>query len=158
MATPQTLTTKQLQAGFKVGHMTIFNWRAGSAKRGKLPCTTTDGRVTFKLSEVKAWARKHGLEFTEPTAEAEVTKPGPKPKAAAPAKKAGSKLATIAEIHTAGTQTGRVSGKTPAKSNPPKAAAKKVAAEKPGKLARAIGAHAKATENKKAKPAAQPAA
>ena len=112
MATPQTLTTKQLQAGFGVGHMTIFNWRAGSAKREKLPCTTTDGRVTFKLAEVKAWAKKHDLPFTAPTGEAEVVKPGPKPKATAPAKKAAK-------------------------------------AEKPGKLARAIGAHAKKTEAKK---------
>lgn len=149
MAQAQTLTTKQLQTGFGVGHMTIFNWRAGSTKREKLPCTTTDGRVTFKLADVKAWAKKHDLTFTAPTGEAEVTKPGPKPKVAAPAKKV---VAEKAPRKPTAKEAGRAALAAV------KAPAKKVAADKPGRLARAIGAHAKATEGKKAKPTAQPAA
>lgn len=88
MAKTQALTTKDLQAGFSVGHMTIFNWRKGSPTKAALPAhTDAAGRVTFKPAEVKAWARKHGLEFTAPAEAAPEGKPGPKAKAA-PAKKA----------------------------------------------------------------------
>ncbi|MGL4650228.1 MAG: hypothetical protein ACRC1H_12540 [Caldilineaceae bacterium] len=82
MASARTLTTKQVIAGFNVGHMTIFNWRKGTEKQNPLPHTVdAAGRVTFKASEVKAWAKTYERPFTTPTEAAEVTKPGPKPKA-----------------------------------------------------------------------------
>ena len=88
MAKTQALTTKDLQAGFSVGHMTIFNWRKGSPTKAPLPSNTDSaGRVTFKAAEVKSWAKKHGLEFTAPAEAAPEGKPGPKAKVV-PTKKA----------------------------------------------------------------------
>lgn len=95
MATPQTLTTKQVIAGFAVGHMTIYNWRAGTPKQDPLPHTVDSaGRVTFKASEVKAWAKKYGRPFTVPTTEAEVVKPGPKPRST-PVDRSAEKAAKV---------------------------------------------------------------
>lgn len=83
MASKNDLSTKDLQTAFKVGHMTIYNWRQGSATRDPLPCHVDEEtkRVTFRKPEVKAWAKKYSLMFTEPTEKAEEVKPGPKPKA-----------------------------------------------------------------------------
>lgn len=91
MAKAKTLTTKDLQIGFNVGHMTIFNWRKGSATKDPLPCVVDEAsRVTFKEADVKAWAKKHKLAFTAPTEATPESKPGPKAKVA-PAKKASAR-------------------------------------------------------------------
>lgn len=84
----KSYTAKQLQVAFAVGHMTIYNWRQGTATRDPLPCETDDetGRVTFPAASTKAWAKKYGLTFTEPTDSGEASKPGPK--ATTPVKKA----------------------------------------------------------------------
>jgi hypothetical protein len=84
MAKQTTLTTKDLQAGFNVGHMTVYNWRLGSSTRDPLPVhIDASKRVTFKLAEIKAWAKKYQLDF-KPAAELSVAaKPGPKAKKAA---------------------------------------------------------------------------
>lgn len=80
MSTKGILNTKQLMAGFGVGHMTIFNWRAGTATREKLPHAVDEKkRVSFKASEVKAWAKKHELTFKAPTEPATWGTPGPAP-------------------------------------------------------------------------------
>lgn len=103
MATIKTLTTKQVIAGFAVGHMTVHNWRKGTASQTKLPCHVDDkGRVSFVPAEVKAWAKEHGRKFTMPAAPEEPTKPGPKPKAEAapPAKKAAAKKAVADKVVT----------------------------------------------------------
>lgn len=83
----KSYTAKQLQVAFAVGHMTIYNWRQGTATRDPLPCETDDetGRVTFPAASTKAWAKKYGLTFTEPTDSGEASKPGPK--ATTPVKK-----------------------------------------------------------------------
>lgn len=83
MATKKAeLSTKDLQKGFGVGHMTVYNWRQGSATRDPLPANVDEKtkRVTFNKTDVKAWAKKYGLTFTEPTEKAAEVKPGPKPK------------------------------------------------------------------------------
>lgn len=92
----KAFTAKQLQVAFAVGHMTIYNWRQGTATRDPLPCETDDetGRVTFPAASTKAWAKKYGLTFTEPTGDAEVSKPGPKAVKKAPVK-VGKKLAAL---------------------------------------------------------------
>ena len=80
----KTLTVKDLIAGFKVGHMTIFNWRQGTATKDPLPVDVDEsGRVSAKPALVKAWAKKHSLTFTVPAEVGVTTKPGPKPKVAA---------------------------------------------------------------------------
>lgn len=97
----KSYTAKQLQVAFAVGHMTIYNWRQGTATRDPLPCETDDetGRVTFPAASTKAWAKKYGLTFTEPTDSGEASKPGPK--ATTPVKKAAKakfvKLARVAQ-------------------------------------------------------------
>ena len=79
----QALSTKDLQAGFGVGHMTIYNWRQGAATKDPLPCEVDQsGRVTFPVASTKAWAKKHSLEFNVPTEKAAESKPGPKAKVA----------------------------------------------------------------------------
>ena len=128
----KTLTTKQLQTAFGVGHMTIYNWRAGSATRDPLPCSISDERrVTFDLAAVKAWAKKHGVAFTAPTEAAEVTKPGPKPKVVAQADVEKVKKAPAAKEQTP--------------------AVKKASPDKSSKLGRAISAHAVKTTKVKAR-------
>lgn len=93
----QALSTKDLMTGFGVGHMTIFNWRKGGAKKDPLPCDiSVAGRVSYKLGAVKAWAKTHGLKFEAPVTPAEEGKPGPKATAAkkAPAKKVVAQVAS----------------------------------------------------------------
>ena len=84
MATAKMLTTKQVIAGFGVGHMTVYNWRKGSEKQPALPTNVDEaGRVSFKLQDVLAWAKKHGRRFDATCIDAVAvdSKPGPKPKA-----------------------------------------------------------------------------
>ena len=79
MASKNDLNTKQLKAGFNVGHMTIYNWRHGTPTKDPLPHEARDnGQVVFSLPKVKAWAKKHNLDFIEPTTPAEWKKPGPR--------------------------------------------------------------------------------
>ena len=107
MASKQLLTTKQVIAGFAVGHMTIYNWRKGTAKQDPLPTVAVQGedgnKVMFSATDVKAWAKKYERPFTMPTGDAEVVKPGPKPKA--PAVKAAK--APAAKTSTKSSKTGR---------------------------------------------------
>lgn len=95
----QALSTKDLQAGFGVGHMTIYNWRQGTATKDPLPADVDQsGRVTFPLASTKAWAKKHSLEFDTYLAKAPESKPGPKPKVVKPAAKAvKAKAAAVIE-------------------------------------------------------------
>lgn len=95
----QALSTKDLQAGFGVGHMTIYNWRQGTATKDPLPCEVDpSGRVTFPVASTKAWAKKHSLEFNVPTEKAAESKPGPKAKVVKPAaKKAKAEAAAVIE-------------------------------------------------------------
>lgn len=81
MAKAQPLSTKDLMQGFNVSHMSILMWRKGTPTKDPLPHTKDDnGRVSFTLSQVKPWAKKHGLTFTPPTEHAAESKPGPKAK------------------------------------------------------------------------------
>jgi predicted DNA-binding transcriptional regulator AlpA len=76
----KTLTTKQLMAGFGVSDMTVFTWRKGTATKEPIPHTVDGRSVTFPVSEVKAWAKKHGVPFDLVKAEGspDAEKPGPK--------------------------------------------------------------------------------
>lgn len=82
----QTLTVKELQTVFGVGGMTIYNWRQGSARKDPLPCEVDDSRrVSFKVAEVRTWAKSNGVEMVLKPADViasrgEPSKPGPKPK------------------------------------------------------------------------------
>jgi len=81
MATRITYSARQVQAGFAVGHMTIHNWRKGTAKQEPLPCAINDkGHVTFAHGATLAWAKKHGRRFDAAAASAipEAGQPGPK--------------------------------------------------------------------------------
>lgn len=82
------LSIAQVTAGFGITGLTLLNWRKGTATKEKLPHlakTTPGGRVSiaFEEAKVRAWAKKHGLEFklAEAGAAAESAKPGPKAKA-----------------------------------------------------------------------------
>lgn len=92
----KSFTTKQMQAGFDCGHMTIYNWRQGTATKDPLPCNVDGGRVTFPAAQVVSWAKKHGVAFDATRAESGecASKPGPKPKVTAAAKKAPAKKVT----------------------------------------------------------------
>lgn len=61
----QTLNTKQVQVLAGVSHMAIYHWRQGTSTRDPLP--TVEGRtprsVAFKPKDLKAWAKKHGVEL-----------------------------------------------------------------------------------------------
>lgn len=64
----KTLNTKQAMAAFGVSHVTLFNWRRGTATRDPLPCVQDPeawGRATiaFKPVDLKRWAKRYGLEF-----------------------------------------------------------------------------------------------
>ena len=116
MATPKTLSTKDVIAGFGVGHMTVYNWRKGSTSRKPLPVITGDkGRVSFSVDAVKAWAKEHGVKFTVPAIVSWASKPGPKPKAdKAPAKKAPANAIAKAVIADAKKIVAKKAGKSPA--------------------------------------------
>lgn len=100
----QTLSIKQVQEAFGVAHMTIHNWRLGTASKAPLPVVPFgDGekpRVSFKLSELKAWAKKHKQEFVVDPAsilERDAAAPGeaaPRAKRKSPAKKVSAKKGT----------------------------------------------------------------
>lgn len=76
-----TLNTRQLMEAFGVGHMTIYNWRHGTPTKEELPFHQDGRNVSFKIGEVKAWARKHGVSFAKDPSkigDAVKSKPGPK--------------------------------------------------------------------------------
>lgn len=91
MAIAKTLTTKQVQTAFGVAHMTIYTWRKGTSTREPLPFEVDDpkaakSRVSFKVAALKAWARKHKVDFVvDPQSlldsDEVPVKPGPKIKA-----------------------------------------------------------------------------
>jgi hypothetical protein len=85
MAQAQTLTNRQVIAGFRVSDITIFNWRKGTATKDPLPSSNEDGtRVLYKPTEVKRWAKAHGLAFDlEAALQVKAGVPGPKAKVAA---------------------------------------------------------------------------
>lgn len=92
-----SFNTKQLMAGFAVGHMSIYNWRNGTPTKDPLPhLVAENGRVSFPQKSTIAWAKKHDLEFDPAKAEkgAKTKKPGPKPAAKKAAPKAAAKKAT----------------------------------------------------------------
>lgn len=68
MATAKSLTIKQAQEAFGIAHMTLHNWRQGTATKEALPATTGEnGRVSIRLGDLKTWAKRHGVEFaTDP--------------------------------------------------------------------------------------------
>lgn len=87
MKTANQLTTKQLLLVFGVSHMTVYSWR--NLEHDPLPVVagTPPRTVLFCLKEVKAWAKRNGVQImVEPSvvleqakSESEV-KPGPKKK------------------------------------------------------------------------------
>ena len=80
MAT-KSLTIAQAQVAFGVAHMTLHNWRKGTATKDALPVEQSGNRVRIPLVKAKAWAKKHGVEFAvDPeTLISEADKPEPKP-------------------------------------------------------------------------------
>lgn len=112
----KTFTTKQLQAGFNCGHMTIYNWRQGTATKSPLPCEINDqGCVRFLAARVISWAKKHEVAFDVKQAELgeRSTKPGPKPKTNVAAKKAAPAKKAARQFK----QKSAVKKATPRKSN-----------------------------------------
>lgn len=68
MAKTQALRTADLIKAFGVTGLTLLNWRGGTATKDPLPVnikTTEGGRnsVSYDEAKVRAWAKKHGLEF-----------------------------------------------------------------------------------------------
>ena len=61
----KTLSNKQTMAAFGVSHVTLFNWRRGTATRDPLPChkAPEGAAVEFKPTELKKYAKRYGLEF-----------------------------------------------------------------------------------------------
>lgn len=64
-AVPDELTTKDMQDLFDVSGMCLFNWRKGSKRRSKLPCSFrkrgTQKSVVFKKEVVIQWAAKNNV-------------------------------------------------------------------------------------------------
>lgn len=87
MTTLTKINTPQAAAVFGVTTMTLANWRKGSPQRTKLPTTTppagsNPNSVWYKVSDLKAWSKKNGIDMggvdhLEPVVPA---KPGPKPR------------------------------------------------------------------------------
>ena len=118
----KTFTTKQLQAGFNCGHMTIYNWRQGTATKSPLPCEVNyQGRVRFPAAQVISWAKKHEVAFDVKQAELgeRPAKPGPKPKTNVAAKKAtpAKKVAPAKKAARQFKQKSAAKKATPRKSN-----------------------------------------
>lgn len=125
------LTIKQIMAGFKVSDMTVYTWRQGTPGKDPLPHTLEGRKVIFKDSEVKAWAKKHGLTFDAAAAgTVDVAKAGPKVKADP---KAAAKAETAKR-------------KTPAGIKQADAVSKVMESAKSSKTGRKIAAHAKKAE------------
>jgi predicted DNA-binding transcriptional regulator AlpA len=60
---PKNLNTKQVMALAGVSHMTVYQWRAGTATRDALPSYegSRPRSVEFKPGELKAWAKRYGI-------------------------------------------------------------------------------------------------
>jgi predicted DNA-binding transcriptional regulator AlpA len=59
-----TLNTQQLMQIFGVSHMTVYQWRQGTATKKKLPATVgkpTPRSVAFDPVKVETWASKHDV-------------------------------------------------------------------------------------------------
>lgn len=59
----KSLTIAQAQIAFGVAHMTLHNWRKGTATKEALPVEQDGNRVRIPLVKAKAWAKKNGVEF-----------------------------------------------------------------------------------------------
>lgn len=75
-----------------VTHMTIYNWRAGAARKTRpLPCDIGEnGEVSFGAVALRAWAKENGVtlkmdpvEYSK-TGKPQRSKPGPKPRTTEP--------------------------------------------------------------------------
>lgn len=70
-ATNTKLSIKQLQVAFGISHMTAYQWRQGTTTKDPLPVaplTKAEAAmprppITFAVKSVRAWAKKHGVEF-----------------------------------------------------------------------------------------------
>ena len=94
------LTTKQVMAGFNTSDMTVYTWRKGTTTRDPLPCTVDGRKVTFKDTDMKAWAKKYNLTFSLEAAlkvAGAAVPTGPKPKTAIAAKKVGKSIPVVVE-------------------------------------------------------------
>lgn len=73
MAQAQKLTNAQMRQAFGVSHMALLHWRAGTPTKDPLPAHVENpdagkSPVYFKETEVRRWAKKHGVEFAvDPT-------------------------------------------------------------------------------------------
>lgn len=68
MSIAQRLSTQQLQQVFGVAHMTVYNWRKGSANRTPLPFEVDDPkaikpRIHFLVRVIKAWAKENDVPY-----------------------------------------------------------------------------------------------
>lgn len=81
------LTTPQVCAMFNVTHLTVLNWRKGTATKKPLPTLkpTRDeapNAIRFDYEKTLAWASKNGVEVVVKNPQVVARKPrGPKPKA-----------------------------------------------------------------------------
>lgn len=75
-----------------VSHMTIYNWRAGGARKTRpLPCDIgPNGEVSFGALALRTWAKENGVTLKADPVEYSKTgklprgKPGPKPRVTEP--------------------------------------------------------------------------
>lgn len=62
-----TLTINQAARAFGVSTMTLWLWRAGTPTKEATPHNVEQvgkaNRITYPVGKLKAWAKKHGLEF-----------------------------------------------------------------------------------------------
>lgn len=92
------LTTRQVMSGFNVSDMTIYTWRQGTASRDPLPVVKVGRNVSFKESDMKAYAKKHGYQFDEKAAAAVAAPAALGPKAKVAVKKVVEKKAKATTV------------------------------------------------------------
>lgn len=68
MTTQKTLTVNDLVQAFGVSSMTLYLWRQGTPTKDPLPYDVVDPNakrpsIAFRIPKVRAWAKKHGIEF-----------------------------------------------------------------------------------------------
>lgn len=82
------ITTPQVCAMFDVSHLTVLNWRKGTATKKPLPVLKpakdeAPNAVRFDRDKVLAWAEKNGVTIVTRNPKVATSKPrGPKPKKA----------------------------------------------------------------------------
>lgn len=62
---PQYITMSQAARAYGVTTNCLFGWRNGTATQAPMPIQRVEGtrNVRFKLSELRAWNKKHGRDF-----------------------------------------------------------------------------------------------